>query len=89
MALLLKQQKQTAMNKILLILVTAIAILLTFSSLKISPYTTLAFLPITAYFISNLFTNSKDFNFKKNKKETFFYFGIVLIIALFSVFKFI
>ena len=77
------------MNKIFLILVTLIASLITISSLKVSPYTALAFLPIAAYFVSIIFTNSKDFNFKKNKKETFFYFGIVLIIALFSVFKFI
>jgi hypothetical protein len=42
----------------------------------------LLFLPVTAYLIATLLTNSNEFSFNKNKKAVFYFFGLILILVL-------
>lgn len=59
------------------------------SSVATGKYLSLLFLPIPAYFIASLVTNTESISFKKSKKAIFFYIGIIVILSLISVYKFI
>jgi len=68
-------------SKLFLILITIISIFLSINSAL--------FLPVSAYLIANIVTNTKDFDFDYHKKTSFYYFGAIFILSLISVFKFI
>lgn len=77
------------MNKLFLIFLTILSLFILISTILSNSYVSFFFLPIPVYFIATLLTNSDDFSWAKHKKAAFFYFGIILILALFSIFRFI
>lgn len=66
-------------NKIFLIFITLVSIFISINSL--------VFLPVSAYLIATLITNTNEFNFAKNKKVTFYFFGLILILTLIRLTK--
>lgn len=77
------------MQKIILLLLSMLSVFIFLSSLVTGKYLSLFFLPIPAYFIASLVTNTENINFKKNRKAIFFYIAIIIILSLISVSKFI
>lgn len=77
------------MNKLYLIFVSILSIFIFLGSIKSGQYTSLIFLPIPAFFVSNLLTNSNEFSIKKHKRSVFLYFALIIILSLFSISKFI
>jgi len=47
------------------------------------------FLPVTAFLIATLLTNSNEFSLARHKKTAFYFFGLIIILSLFSISKFI
>lgn len=68
-------------NKLFLIFLCLISIFISLNSF--------VFLPVTAYLIATLLTNSNEFSFNKNKKAVFYFFGLILILALMRLTKII
>lgn len=77
------------MNKTYLVLLTLISIFILLSAVKTSSLFSLFFLPVPAYFLTTLITNSDEFSFSKSQKLTFVYFGLVVIMILISLSKII
>lgn len=68
-------------NKLFLTFLCLISIFISLNSF--------VFLPVTAYLIATLLTNSNEFSFNKNKKAVFYFFGLILILALITLTKII
>lgn len=47
------------------------------------------FLPVTAYLVATLLTNSNEFSFSRNKKFLYYFIGLVTILSLVSLNKII
>lgn len=77
------------MKKIFLILLTLLSILIAVSSAMNGSLVSLFFLPVPAYFIATLLTNSDEFSLAKQKKAIFYYVGLIVILSLISIKKFI
>ncbi len=65
------------MNKLFLIFVILISAFISINSLF--------FLPVTAFLITTLFTNTNEFKIEKNKKAIFYFTGIILILTLITI----
>ena len=69
------------MNRIFLIFLTLISIFISINSIL--------FLPVSAYLIATLLTNTNEFSLARHKKTAFYFFGLVIILSLISITKFV
>ena len=76
-------------NKLFVLILTLLSVFMLFTTIMSGTSIGFVFLPIPAYLISELVTNSKDFEITKHKKAAIFYIGILLILILITLYKII
>lgn len=68
-------------QKIFLVFLIIISIFISINSI--------IFLPIAAFLIATLLTNTNEFSLTKNKKVFFYFVAVVTILSLISISKFV
>lgn len=69
------------MNRLFLLFLCLLAIFISINSI--------IFLPIAAFLVATLFTNTNEFSLARHKKTLFYFFGLIVILSLISLTKII
>lgn len=69
------------MSKLFLIFLSAIAVFISINSFL--------FLPVAAFLVATLVTNTNEFSLVRHKKILFYFLGLIIILSLISISKFI
>jgi hypothetical protein len=77
------------MGKIILLILSMLSVFVFLSAVITGKYLALFFLPIPAYFIASLVTNTESISIKKHKKALYYFIGTIIILSLISISKFI
>lgn len=75
------------MNKLFVVLLAGLSTFIFLTTTATAPYLAFFFLPIPAYFLAELFTNSDDFQITKHKRPALIYLGILIILILYTLTK--
>lgn len=76
-------------NKLFVIILAGLSTFIFLTTTTTAPYLGFFFLPIPAYFLAELFTNSDDFQLTTHKKTALVYLGILVILILYTLTKII